>query len=90
MRAVVQTSYRAELRAMAQALARCKCIAFIYNDCNTIVKQINRYRSDGMRITTGTAPQLWSFIYDMLDLVPESDLAVQWIPSHLDDPKRKL
>ena len=33
---------------------------------------------------------MWGFIYDMLDLIPESDLMVQWIPSHLDDPKKKL
>ena len=58
LNAAVQTNYRAELRAMAQALARCKCMVVIYSDCNTIVKQINRYRADGIRITTGTAPQL--------------------------------
>ena len=25
----------------------------------------------------------------MLDLIPESDVKIQWTPSHLDDPKKK-
>ena len=26
----------------------------------------------------------------MLDLIPEHVIKIQWIPSHLDDPKKKL
>ena len=38
----VQTSYRAELRAMPQALASCKLNACIYSDCKAIATQVTQ------------------------------------------------
>ena len=34
------------------------------------------------------APQLWNFIYELLDVLPPDMVRVRWIPSHLDDPRK--
>ena len=69
--------YRAELRAMAQALAVCKVDACIFSDCKSVVNQIAKYRNDGIRNVEGPAPLIWEFLYDMLDLLPEDLVQVR-------------
>ena len=87
--AQLQTSYRAELRAIAQVLAICKCPFLICTDCKTIVKQIEAYKSSKERSTDTPAPELWDFIYDIIDLTDDDRIMVQWVPSHLDDPDNR-
>ena len=63
----VQTSYRAELRALAQVLARCRAPAAVFTDCNAIAKKAQRYQQRGHRDLDLAAPLPWEYIFDMID-----------------------
>ena len=86
----VQTSYRGELRAIAQALAVVKCPVLICSDCKSIVDQLQRYL-DNKRIPSRTAaPLLWKFIYQIIDLTPEGQVQICWIPRYLDSKDKAV
>ena len=85
---IVQTSYRAEVRAVAQALARCKVDVLVCSDCRSVVNQLQQYIETRQRNATTAAPELWEVIYDLLDASCDADnlhVAIKWIPAHLDD-----
>ena len=56
----------------------------------SVVKQVSQYIEDPVRPAKTSAPELWNFIYDVIDVFPKGHLRVAWSPSHLDDPKKKL
>ena len=74
--AQLQTSYRAELRAIAEVLAICKCPLLICTDCKTIAKQIEAYQTTKERAVDTPAPELWAFIYDIIDLTEDDRVIV--------------
>ena len=80
----VQTSYRAELRGVAQAIARVQCPAVFCVDCKSVVNQANNFMSTGVRDAT-KATEIWEFIYDRLELDVDCNIKFKWVPSHLDD-----
>jgi len=79
----VQTSYRAEVRAAAQAIARV-CPSGIFVDCQAVVTQANDFLRTGNRDAT-KATGLWDFIYNRLELVIDNEIILKWVPSHLDE-----
>ena len=85
----VQNSYRAELRAVAHTLAVCKCPVIIFCDCLAVVQQLNQYIEQRVRPDRTAAPELWEFVYDVVDVSPHGHIRICWIPSHLDDKSRK-
>ena len=85
----VQTSYRAEVRAVAQAIARVKTAACIHSDCKSVVQQIHRYLGTGTRPSNLPSPLVWKFIFDALDKLPKDLLQFKWIPGHLDEQSKR-
>jgi ribonuclease HI len=84
----VQTSYRAELRGVAQAIARVQCPAVFCVDCKSVVNQANKFMSTGVRDAT-KATEIWEFIYDRLELDVDHNITFKWVPSHLDDKEKR-
>ena len=80
-----QTSYRCDLRGIAQALARCKVPVVIYCDCLSIVNQLNTYMDEKITQIDCPASELWRFIEAAIDIRETGDLVIRWTPSHLDD-----
>jgi len=90
---IVQTSYRAEVRAVLQVIARCKADVLICSDCKAVVDQVQNYILSGQRNVSTAAPELWEVIYDLLEAACEVDkghIAIKWVPSHLNDDKKQL
>jgi ribonuclease HI len=91
LNSAIQTSYRAELRAVAQAIVRCKVPFCIKSDCKSIVDQVNRYIRDKKRPSNLPYMKLWNLIFDILEIMPRDFAQIVWIPGHMDseDKKRK-
>jgi hypothetical protein len=88
---IVQTSYRAEVRAILQVLARCKADVLICSDCKSVVNQVQDYLTSRRRNILTAAPELWEVIHDLLEEACDADnnhIAIKWVPSHLDDEKK--
>ena len=80
----VQTSYRAEVRAIAHALARTKTPTLICSDCKAAVTTLQNYLRTGRR--PANPSELWTFIFNTVDLLPDY-FDIRWVPAHLgDDP----
>ena len=86
LRCTVQSSYLAEVRGVAEALATASCPLIIYCDCQSVVNQVNRFINFGHRSTDhALAPDLWEFIYDALSNgLPKDWVVCRWMPGHLD------
>ena len=84
----IQTSYRAELRAIAHVLAVSKSCMLVLCDCKSIVNTLKAFQNDGIRRDNSPALEIWEFIYNMVECMPDQQIVSQWIPSHLEDPKR--
>ena len=69
-------------------MAICKIPALVISDCKSVVSQIRKYVDEGIKPKDSPAPELWDFLYDALDTHPAGYFEFQWMPSHLDDPKR--
>ena len=89
VKGIIQTSYRAELRAVAQVVALYKCPVLICSDCKAVVNQLQQYLDDTQRPARSAAPQLWDFIYNVLDQMPSNKIPVKRVPGHLDSDDNK-
>jgi len=86
----VQTSYRAELRALLHVVATTSDKVLVMIDCKSVVNTFLHYRLHGRpRCGKLQEEDLWNRIFDTLDNREEL-VRVQWMPSHLDDPKNIL
>jgi len=84
----VQTSYRAELRALLHVVKCSSCRIIVMCDCKSVVNTFNDYQLHGRRrIGTVQEEDLWMQIFDLVDGKEEFVIA-KWMPSHLDDPKK--
>lgn len=84
----VQTSYRAELRALLHVVSCTTVPTAIHIDCKSVVKVFNEY------MNTKCAPSnqlrendLWETIFKLCEDVPDNWMYAKWMPSHLDEPK---
>ena len=91
LRTPVQSSYAAELRAIAEAIVSATRPLIVYCDCQSIVKQLNRFLATGDRAGDHElAPELWDFVYLALEnALPKGWILFQWIPGHLDSSSKK-
>ena len=77
------------MRALAEAIARCKVHYVIKSDCKSIIDQIHRYKQSGRRPCDLPAPHLWNFVFDILDVTPDDFAQFRWIPGHLDTKEKR-
>lgn len=84
----VQTSYRAELKALMHAVHNAATPVIVMCDCKSVVNTYNNYVSGRLDPHAKLAERdLWDQIFHLVD--PGSDcVVVRWMPSHLDEPDR--
>jgi len=83
----VQTSYRAELRALLHVVKTASCRILVMCDCKSVVTTFQAYQMHGRRKCGALQKEdLWVQIFDIMDGRDEI-VKAKWMPSHLDDPK---
>ena len=86
----VQTSYRAEVRALLHVVRTSIIPTVIMIDCKSVVNIINGYLEDRTRPTQELQEQdLWDCIFEFCANSPKDFFIAQWIPSHLDEEVNK-
>lgn len=82
----VQTSFKAETRAILHVLRTAGVPTCIMCDCLTVVRQFNAILQDPLACTEDHADgELWEKMRELVASAPNSFFQCQWIPSHLDD-----
>ena len=83
----VQTPYRAELRALLHVVKTASDRVLVMCHCKSVVNTFQDYRLHGRRRCGKLQEEdSWEQIVDILDNREEL-VRIQWMPSHLDDPK---
>lgn len=85
-----QTSFRAELRAVAHVLRHAGVPTCLVVDCKPVVQGVQQIL-DGHWQQLDKRPEedLWAIICDLIEHSPQGYFKVTWVPSHLDDEGRK-
>ena len=85
----VQTSYRAELRAVLHVVKTASCRILVMCDCKSVVNTFQDFQMHGRRKCGALQEEdLWTQIFDIMEGRDEI-VKVKWMPSHLDDPKNR-
>ena len=84
--AYCQSSYVAEVRAVAESLVKADNPTLIFCDCFSSVNQLDYYIKYRRKAKDHEiAGDLWDFIYSAIDhAFPEKWIRIKWIPGHLD------
>ena len=83
----VQTSYRAELKAILHVLRHVINPTMIMCDCQSVVKTFTSYLEDGVKPESIKEQDLWDQIVILADGLTTKQLCIQWMPSHLEEEK---
>ena len=85
---LVQTSYKAEARALLHIVRTAGCPTLIKCDCLSVVNTFNSILNDADYSVEGCADgDVWRAIAYILADAPQGFLRCQWIPAHLNDPE---
>ena len=85
----IQTSSRAELRAIVEALYRAGRPACIYSDCKYVVDACHALARDGLVSEDWPDQDLWALVSEFLRLRPHDAFIFKWVPSHMNDDADK-
>ena len=86
----VQTSYKAEARALLHVVRTAGVPTCIMCDCLSAVNLFNSMLMDTEQDLDKCADgELWKVIRELLKAAPANFFKCRWVPSHLNDPKHK-
>ena len=86
----VQTSYKAEARALLHVVRTAGVPTCIMCDCLSVVNLFNAILNDSEQELEKCADgELWKVIRELLKAAPANFFKCKWVPSHLNDPKHK-
>ena len=80
----VQSSFRAELKAILHVLRTSVVPTIIMCDCKSVVNTFNDY-CNGTKFDTNKVKDgdLWQSVFEMVDDLPTGFIQAQWMPSHM-------
>ena len=81
----VQTSYRAELKAVVHVLRQVISPTLIMCDCQSVVNTLNRILDEKQLPDKLRENDLWEQIMELTDNLDHTQIGIQWMPGHLDD-----
>ena len=85
----VQTSYKAELRALLQVVRCVEEPVITMIDCKAVVNTVQKFLDHGEQGLDKLAEQdLWNYIFKICNRQPDF-VRVQWMPSHLGEGGKK-
>lgn len=86
----VQSSYRAEVRALLHVVRSSVARTVIMIDCKSVLDMINCFlKSRKWPATELQEQDLWDDIFGFCEKLPENYFIAMWMPSHLDEEKNK-
>jgi len=85
----MQSSIRAELRAIVHVARTARRPTTIRSDCKFVVDSFNRLQSGGKVQEEWPDKDLWLVLQAVLEARPPAFLMVSWMPAHLDEDKNK-
>ncbi len=81
-----QTTYRAELTAVAHALAAARVPTLVVSDCESVVMAVTA-RLAGAATPTANNQDLWGVIDSAIVNRPRDYFGIEWVKSHLDNSR---
>ena len=81
----VQTSYRAELKAVIHVIRKTATPTVIMCDCQSVVKTFNKFIHSGIPSQGLREQDLWEQVYVLMENTTDNMVLMQWMPGHLDD-----
>ena len=81
----VQTSYRAEVRALLHVVQTAAAPVFVMIDCKGVANTFNDFLKGKRDMLHMREQDLWDLVFKLAEAAPVDHFQVQWMPSHLDD-----
>jgi ribonuclease HI len=81
----VQTSYRAELKAVIHVIRKTATPTVIMCDCQSVVKTFDKYQDCGIPSQGLREQDLWDQVFMLMKDTAADSILMQWMPGHLDD-----
>jgi ribonuclease HI len=81
----VQTSYRAELKAVLHVLRHTTTPTMVMCDCQAVVNTLTAYLEDGTMPNNLQEQDVWDDIFYLAKDLSSKHFCIQWMPGHLDE-----